>query len=149
LNGFGVFGFVGACLSHYNKGSAAERELIALFDAAGFAVVRVAGSGTNALTDVDLIALRSDMRLAVESKAWAKENLSISKDQFEALLAWSKKADCRPLIAWKYPREGWFLLDPDAFHVTPKFYAITHRTAVEKRIPLDVLVGSQTVLKRD
>ncbi|MDO8625606.1 MAG: Holliday junction resolvase Hjc [Candidatus Diapherotrites archaeon] len=133
-------------MSHYNKGSAAERELITLFDAAGFAVVRVAGSGTNALTDVDLIVLRSDLRLAIESKAWAKKNLSISKEQFEGLLAWAKKADCRPLVAWKYPREGWFLLDPSAFHVTPKFYAITHHTAIEKRIPFEVLVKSQTVL---
>lgn len=135
-------------MTHYNKGSAAERELIELFFNHGFAVIRAAGSGTNVFSAPDLVALRSDLRFGIESKAWGSNNLSIPVVQFEDLVNWCKKGGCQALFAWKYPREGWFFLFPEAFHKTPKFYAVSKHQALQKKIDFGVLIGSQTILKK-
>ncbi|MBS3061241.1 MAG: Holliday junction resolvase [Candidatus Diapherotrites archaeon] len=135
-------------MSHYNKGSAAERELIGLFYDQGFAVVRAAGSGTNALTSPDLVVLRNGKAFAVEAKAWAKNNLSIDRIQFDDLLLWAKKAGCTALFAWKYPRQGWFFLLPEAFHETGRGFAISYKDAIAKKIDFNVLIGAQTVLNK-
>ncbi len=135
-------------MSHYNKGASAERELIGLFHEKGFAVIRAAGSGTNVLSAPDIVVLRPQLRLAVEAKAWAKNHLSISRVQFDDLLNWSERAGCQALIAWKFPREGWFFLFPEAFHATRKAYAISKKEALQKKIDLSVLVGEQTILTK-
>ncbi len=133
-------------MTHYNKGSAAERELIGIFAKEGFSVIRAAGSGTNDLAGPDLVALKDGLVLAVEAKAWNKSNLSISRLQFGDLIAWATRAGCQAVIAWKYPRQGWFFLLPEAFHETGKAHAISYKEAVLKKVDFGVLTKRQTVL---
>ena len=48
-------------MTHYNKGANAERELIKQLSMHNFAVLRVAGSGTNPLPCPDVVVLKKDM----------------------------------------------------------------------------------------
>ncbi len=131
---------------NYRKGAEAERELIhRLFDA-GFAVVRVAGSGKSSLPAPDILALSPQKKFAIEVKAWASDQLSISKPQMLELADWCHRAGVTPLVAWKVPR-NWFFLRPEDLHETGKAFAINRHDAEHASTPFDVLVGRQTRLR--
>ena len=135
-------------MSRYRKGANAERELIHLLFDKGFSVIRTAGSGGTALPAPDLIALKPEKKLAFECKAWASKNLTIPAQQMEELLKWCKRAGIDAIIAWKFPRKGWYFLKPKAFHKTPKAYAISKKDAEKNNHYLEVITGQQTQLKK-
>lgn len=133
-------------MTKYAKGANAERELLQRLFAAGFSVARVAGSGVSSFNPPDLLAFSKSKKLGFECKAWDSSSLTIPAEQFEALVAWCKNADCTAVFAWKVSREGWFFLSPTAFHKTGKAYAVSHHEAQQKAIDFGVLIGEQTQL---
>lgn len=135
-------------MTRYAKGANAERELLQqLFDA-GFSVARVAGSGVSAFNPPDLLAFSKTKKLGFECKAWGSSSLTIPADQFESLVKWCENAACEAVIAWKFPRKGWFFLSPQSFHKTGKAYAVSLRNAKSQAIDFGVLVGEQTQLNQ-
>lgn len=133
-------------MAHYAKGANAERELLQrLFDA-GFAVARVAGSGVSAFNPPDLVAFSKGKKLGFECKAWGASSLTIPKEQFQGLVDWCEKAGCDAVIAWKFPRNGWFFLSPADFHATEKAFAISLKEAQQKGLDFAVLTGEQNRL---
>jgi Holliday junction resolvase len=134
-------------MSHYGKGAAAERELIhRLFDV-GFAVVRVAGSGKSSLPAPDILALSPGQKFCIEVKAVIAPNLFIPKYQMLELADWGRRGGIIPLIAWKVPRD-WFYLTPEDFHETGKNFGISRHEAKAHSTPFEVLVGRQTQLTK-
>ena len=130
-------------MSKYRKGANAERELLQLLHREGYAVVRVAGSGASKLPAPDCLALKKDKQFAFECKAWKGNYLSISKEQMQSLLAWSKQAGVPVYIAWRIPRKGWLFIEPTAFKEGPKSYSITLNAAVRRGKPLNIFIGKQ------
>ncbi len=133
-------------MAHYNKGANAERELLQLFWAKGFAVARTAGSGKNALPMPDLIVMGKGRSIVIEAKAWRNNNLTILDYQMQELLKWQELAGAEVYVAWRYPNKGWVFLKPEHFHKN-KHYAISFRQAQNVGSTLEVLLGEQIQLK--
>ncbi len=139
--------FIGVFLTRYQKGSAAERELISLLYAKGFSVLRAAGSGKSSFPAPDIVALNREKKLAIECKAWDSDYLSIPLAQMEEQIGWSERAGAEMVVAWKMPREGFFFLSPNHFVKTAKSYAISKENAKKNGSKLDVFLGFQSRLK--
>jgi len=129
-------------MAHYDKGASAERELIKMFWEKGFAAVRVAGSGKNALPMPDLVVLGKGMKIIIESKAWRAKYLSIETSKVHELLNWGRRGDADVYVAWKYPNKGWIFIKPKHFNKS-KYYTISFEKAQHCGIPFDVLIGEQ------
>ena len=134
-------------MTRYTKGANAERELVHLLFDKGFSVIRTAGSGKTSLPAPDIIALRPGRFLAFECKAWNSNNLSIPIASMEEFLGWCSRAGVQAIIAWKYPRQGWFFMKPEVLHKTGKFYAVSHKEAEKHNLYLEVITGIQSQLK--
>ncbi|HLD58781.1 MAG TPA: Holliday junction resolvase Hjc [archaeon] len=134
-------------MTRYAKGANAERELVHLLFDKGFSVIRTAGSGKTSLPAPDIIAMKPSKHLAFECKAWASNNLSIPVASMEEFLSWCTRAGVEAIIAWKYPRKGWFFLKPEMLHNTGKYYAISKKDAERHNQYLEVVTGIQAQLK--
>lgn len=134
-------------MANYRKGANAERELIHAIWQAGFAVSRVAGSGSSSLPSPDIIALKGLKRLAFECKAWDAAYLSLEIEKMEAQIEWCERAQAECWIGWKIPRQGWLFLKPEHFSKAGKNYMISKTFAQTKGIKLPVVLGHQTTLK--
>jgi len=108
----------------YGKGSRTERELIGLFAAQGFSVVRAAGSGV-AGECPDILAFRSGKQFAFESKAWDRGALQLDKEQFLALKKWMDNTGITTMVAWRVSRDGWYFIHLAEFNENPKSFSVT------------------------
>jgi Holliday junction resolvase len=111
----------------YNKGSAAERELKKLLEAAGYRVVRSGGSGADG-TSPDLLALKTTKRLAIECKYWAN-SLYIDKEKFAIMCDWERATGVPVFVAWRQARKGWRFFPLAAFNETPAGHSLNKREA--------------------
>jgi len=128
-------------MAHYNKGANAERELLKLFWAKGYAVARSAGSGKNALPMPDLIVMGKGRSMVIEAKAWKNNNLTILEYQMEELFKWRDIARAEVYVAWRYPNKGWVFVKPEHFHKN-KHYSISFAEAQRVGATLDALLGA-------
>ncbi|MDO8648073.1 MAG: Holliday junction resolvase Hjc [Candidatus Diapherotrites archaeon] len=133
-------------MTRYTKGANAERELIKVLWNNGFATVRAAGSGVTPLPSPDLIALGNGKKLAFECKAWDSAYLNLSVEQFLTTKQWCSIAGSEFFIAWKVPNKGWLFLKPETFVRNPKNFTISLKTAKVKAVPLNVILGKQSLL---
>lgn len=116
-----------------SKGSNVERELFKIFIEHGFRVVRVAGSGTMENADCDLIAGRKGKgKYAIEVKSSKKPYKYISKEQIENFIVFSEIFGLKPVVAFRFSREGWFFLKPKDLEEKGKSFMITLEMAKEK-----------------
>ncbi len=112
----------------YQKGSRAERELIQHFSSKGFSVIRAAGSGVNSLSP-DLLAFKSGIQLAIESKAHEKTSLQLDKEQFDGLREWQDNTGITTLVAWRRNRLGWRFIPLSVFHENDASFSISWEKA--------------------
>ncbi len=133
-------------LKKYNKGAAAERELIHKLYNSGFSVARVAGSGSSTLPCPDLLAFNSKKKLAFESKAHNSNYLNISHEQIDSMQEWADNAKIDFFVGWKIPRQGWLFLKKSDFKKNKKNYSISLIQAKKKGLSFNVLTGRQKTL---
>jgi len=112
----------------YVKGSRAERELIDYFSSKECSVIRAAGSGVNSLSP-DLLVFRRGMQLAIEAKAWEKENLNIDRVQFENLQKWEDNTGISCFVGWRRNREPWYFIPLSVFKENAKSFAVNWKQA--------------------
>jgi Holliday junction resolvase len=112
----------------YVKGSRAERELIDFFSSKECSVIRAAGSGVNSLSP-DLLVFRRGMQLAIEAKAWEKENLNINREQFENLKKWELNTGINCYVGWRRSREPWYFIPLSVFKENTKSFAVNWKQA--------------------
>ena len=112
-------------MANKHKGANAERELLHMLSANGFAVVRVAGSGMIAETACDLIAGNSSKKFAIECKTSKEKKRYIDKQQMADLKEFAKKFGFPPLVAVKFNRQGWWFIEPEGLEDTGKGLAIS------------------------
>lgn len=111
-------------MKNKQKGSNAERELLfALFNK-GFAVSRVAGSGSSQLPTPDVLAFKSGKALAIECKTKKGEYLNIRDEQVEELLLWEKLSGLKSYVAWRLGKDKWYFVGLSGLKKTKKAYSI-------------------------
>lgn len=109
------------------KGSSAERELLHTLWNNGFAVLRTAGSGSTQHDACDLIAGRAGNAFAIEVKACGGGKQYISAEQMRELLTFSEAFGATPIVAVKWTRKGWGVIEATKMKQTGKHYGVTQK----------------------
>lgn len=98
-------------MKNKKRGSNAERELLHLLWRNGFAVARVAGSGSIPLPSCDLLAGKRYKKYAIECKIVRGERRYVNGKQLNEFLMFAEIFGLKPIIAIKFLRKGWFFID--------------------------------------
>ena len=126
-------------MAHYNqKGARTERELLHLLHAAGWHVVRAAGSGSIGLPCPDLIAGKAGRVIAIECKS-GKATRYVTKQEIIELLAFGRKFGARPFVGIRFDKMPWRFLHPRQLRDSGKYYAVSKDIA-QRGITLDQLM---------
>ena len=97
-------------MSNKQKGSTAEREIVHLFWANGWAATRVAGSGSMKYPSPDIIAHKEGLQLAIECKKTKQTSKYFENEEIADLQTYAQISGARPLIAIKFPKQEWLFL---------------------------------------
>jgi Holliday junction resolvase len=130
-------------MSNKDKGANAERELLHMLSAEGFAVVRIAGSGMIAETSADLIAGNYFKKFAIECKTCKEKKRYLEKQQISDLKEFAKKFGFPPIIAVKFNRQEWWFIEPEKLEDTGKNLAISLEDIKEKGMDFNTLISSE------
>lgn len=122
-------------MSKKQKGSNAERELVEMLSAMGFAAVRVAGSGCSKFPCPDVLASNGSRVLAIECKSTKKKHQYFRKQQIDELLAFSEMFAAKPLCAIKFSTD-WHFIEPHKLKDSGKMHATNKEHAKEEGCPL-------------
>ncbi|VVC00924.1 Holliday junction resolvase Hjc [uncultured archaeon] len=125
----------------YRKGSRAEHELMDKLMAAGFLVIRAAGSGSGSPCP-DILAFRRTEQIGFECKAVNSTSLQMRKEQVEHLKIWEEKSSITTYVAWRQTGGEWYFIRLDFLHENPKSYAISAKEAQRVNAGLEKILGS-------
>jgi Holliday junction resolvase len=98
-------------MAHYSKGAAYERELMAILCAKGFAAARIAGSGKAKVEEPDLIAGNCKIILAIECKYSGTNYKTVSMEQANDLVKFSKCFGARAILAFRFAHCPWKFME--------------------------------------
>jgi Holliday junction resolvase len=124
-----------------SKGSKAERELIHLFWANGYAAMRAAGSGSTQHPSPDIIAGNGKIFFAIECKASADPVKYIEKNQVNQLDLFANSFGARAFVALRFDNEKWYFLNLTDLKITGKSYAVSLELAKQKGLSFEQLIG--------
>ena len=116
-------------MTRYQKGASAERELLNTLYEKGFAVIRAAGSGVNALGP-DIVVLKADKAIAFECKSGYEGGLSIQEIQYQKIVEWQERSSFPIYVAWRITRQGWFFIHPSELRKTTNHRVLTQKEAI-------------------
>lgn len=97
-------------MNHKQKGSRNERELFHFLWDNGWAVLRVAGSGSTSMPAPDLLAGNKDRFLAIECKSLKKKTQYIERQQMNELKEFAEHFGAEPWVGVRFDKIGWFFL---------------------------------------
>lgn len=106
------------------KGSSAERELQHTLVDQGFAVIRAAGSGSATVDACDLIAGKAGRSYAIEVKSCGSARQYISREQMSELRNFSTAFGASAILAVKWTRRGWGVIDATTLISDGKLFAV-------------------------
>jgi len=92
------------------KGSNAERELVRMFWDAGWAAIRVAGSGSAKFPNPDVLAGNRKRRVAVECKTIHDIKKYLSSSDISQIRIFSEKFGAEPWIGMRFDSQQWFFI---------------------------------------
>jgi len=92
------------------KGSNAERELVKLFNEAGWGAIRIAGSGSSKYPAPDILAGNAIRRVAIECKVTKENKKYLQKAEIEQLRTFAQSFGAESWIGVKFVNDGWFFL---------------------------------------
>ena len=123
------------------KGTTAERELIHKFWAAGWAAVRVAGSGSMRYPSPDILAGTPSRRLAIECKASGEGYQYLDQEDVGQLEEFSRIFAAEPWFAVRFDGEGWYFVSLEDLESSGKAYSISVSQAKSRGLIFDELLG--------
>ncbi|MDD3178269.1 MAG: Holliday junction resolvase Hjc [Candidatus ainarchaeum sp.] len=129
-------------MKNKTKGSNAERELLLKLYKNGFAVSRVAGSGSSTLPTPDIIAVKNKKGFAIECKTKSGEYLNIKETQIKELEIWENLSGFKSYIAWRLGKENWYFLYYKKMNKTKIAYSIKKSEIIEKGINFSNFIKS-------
>lgn len=129
-------------MGNKGKGSKAERELLHLFWAKGFACIRSAGSGSMKYPGPDLIASNKVRTLAIECKSTKKDKKYLDKYDVEQLKEFCDSFGAEPWFAVRFARMNWLFLSLEDIEKTENGYVIDAKVAERRGLLIDELIKS-------
>ena len=109
------------------KGSAAERELVAMFWGTGtWSSLRIAGSGRMNFPSPDVLAGNGSQIFAIEVKRTKHARQYIDAEQIQQLKEFAAKFGATPLVAVKFSTK-WHFCDPDEMQKTTSGKHVLHK----------------------
>ena len=110
-----------------SKGSAAERDLVAMFWATGkWSALRIAGSGRMNFPSPDVLAGNGSQVFAIEVKSTKHKLQYIDAEQIQQLKEFAEKFGAVPLVAVKFSSE-WHFYKPEDMGVTKNGKHVVHK----------------------
>jgi holliday junction resolvase Hjr len=109
------------------KGSAAERELVAMFWGTGsWSSLRIAGSGRMNFPSPDVLAGNGSQIFAIEVKSTKHKSQYIDAEQIQQLKDFAEKFGATPLVAVKFSTK-WHFCYPDEMRKTESGKHMLHK----------------------
>ena len=124
-------------------GSRYERELINLFDEAGYAALRVPASGSATTRPLpDLHVGNGEQQLAIEAKYSSADHVYIDPEKIAGLRWFAAQYDSVPLVAGRWSQDTtWYFQSIDDLYETPgKRFRISRENQQESATTLDELL---------
>ena len=116
------------------KGINAERELVHLFNEAGWSCVRVAGSGSSQYPSPDILAGNALRRVAIECKATKESKKYFDEEEISQLKTFSQRFGAESWIGLKFDRQPWYFVMIEDLENTGNCWAISLENARRKGI---------------
>ncbi len=112
-------------INRKNKGSNAERELVRMFWEAGWAAVRVAGSGLTKNPNPDVLAANKLRRLSIECKTTKQINKYFSEEDIKQIKDFSEKFGTEAWFGIKINTMKWYFISVEDLEKTEKGYKVS------------------------
>lgn len=130
-------------MSLKSKGISAERDVVHRLQAAGYAAIRVAGSGSTQTPSTDILAGNGMRVLSIECKTIGQggEARYIGKEAINDFLTFSRQFGAEPWIAVRFYRTPWRFLLVEDLPITDKNVSIHKELAETKGLLLNEMLG--------
>ncbi len=123
------------------KGSRGERELVRLFNEAGWSAIRTAGSGSSRYPAPDILAANAIRRLAIECKVTKEKKKYFPDEEVGQLKTFSQKFGAESWIGIKFGEEPWYFLLPEDLEKTGTLWAASLELAKRRGLTAGELLG--------
>ncbi len=127
-------------MSHKSKGINAERDLVHKFWALGWAVIRVAGSGSSKYPSPDLLAGNGTRRLAIECKVSGASNKYFEGREIEELKVFARTFGAEPWVAVRFVKHDWLFITLDDLKKTDGGFSVSLETIKRRGLLLDEII---------
>lgn len=127
-------------MSSKSKGSQAERELLHMFWARGFACLRSAGSGSMKYPGPDLIVSNKFRRLAIECKSTKEQKKYLGEHDIAQLKEFCDIFGAEPWFAVRFSKKDWLFLSIEDIEKTASGYVIDAHAAERKGLLMEELI---------
>ncbi len=122
------------------KGLNAERSIVRNFWEAGWAAVRVAGSGATKFPNPDVIAAKQGRKLAIECKTTKDTKKYLSKQDVVQLKTFASKFGAEPWIGIKFNTLDWYFISLDDLERTKSGFVVSIKLAKDKGLLFEELI---------
>ncbi len=122
------------------KGLNAERSIVRHFWEAGWAAVRVAGSGATKFPNPDVIAAKQGRKLAIECKTTKDTKKYLSKQDVVQLKTFASKFGAEPWIGIKFNTLDWYFISLDDLERTKNGFVVSIKLAKDKGLLFEELI---------
>ncbi|OYT31262.1 Holliday junction resolvase [Candidatus Woesearchaeota archaeon ex4484_78] len=122
------------------KGLNAERSIVRNFWEAGWAAVRVAGSGATKFPNPDVIAAKQGRKLAIECKTTKDTKKYLSKQDVVQLKTFASKFGAEPWIGIKFNTLDWYFISLDDLERTKNGFVVSIKLAKDKGLLFEELI---------
>jgi len=127
-------------MSRKSRGINAERDLVHLFWAAGWAAMRAPASGSTKYPCPDVIAGNNLRKVAIEAKLTTDKAKYFTKQEVAELIAFAERFGAEPWLAVKFLRQPWYFFTPDSVVETNKSYVVTLERAQSLGITFEEVI---------
>jgi Holliday junction resolvase len=133
-------------MSAKSRGITAERELVHLLQAKGFAAIRIAGSGSTKTPSADVLAGNGMRVFAFECKTTRDSVRYISKEAVADFVQFSRQFGAESWIAMRFPKKPWWFILPEDLEDVGNSFKITLEFCEKRGISLDELLNTKSVV---
>jgi len=127
-------------MSKKSRGTNAERDLVRMFWANGWAALRSAGSGSQQYPSPDVLVGKEGRRLAIESKLTIEKKKYFPRNEIRDLKYFASIFGAEPWLAVKFQGEPWYFFHPEDLVKTEKFFVASLNQASMKGLLFEELI---------
>ncbi|MCX6710021.1 MAG: Holliday junction resolvase Hjc [Candidatus Woesearchaeota archaeon] len=130
-------------MNRKSKGSNAERELVSMFWKAGWAAIRVAGSGSARFPNPDVLAGNKKRHVAVECKTVHDIKKYLNSADVGQIREFSDKFGAEPWIGIRFDSDEWYFLSLEDLEGTSEGnFVVSLQLAKKKGLLFSELIGN-------